>query len=318
MLLIVTDGRAASRETADAALLSGKARWIEAGRVTADWRQALLRAEMPAAVASLTPAALAARSVGAGEHGSWLAAAVHLQAGLDRVHLPAHGLLRLADAEMQQFTAAFNDELGDPSLQMLSLPGGIAVLSGLDAPDALTRDPATVLGDDVREAVPRGVETARLRALSGEIEMWLHEHPLNRARQRRGEWPVSSFWLWGGDSARVSTSASVAAPAGKVAFGGNDPWLRAVARVLDPSRDTPAADFSQWLAAGVSRGIVAVSAAGNLAPIHAAWLEPARAALAARRITRLTLWVNGRILTLSPSSSWHYWRPARHWLEFLQ
>jgi hypothetical protein len=219
---------------------------------------------------------------------------------------------------MQEFTAAFNAELGDRSLRMHALPGGTAVLSGLHAPQALTRDPAAVLGADVRDAVPRGVEAAPLRALCGEIEMWLHEHPLNLARQRRGDLPVSSFWLWGGGAGLSAEPPAIAVPIGSLSFGGNDPWLGAVARILDPSHGVPAADCATWLTTGGSRGVVAVSAARDLAELHAAWLAPARAALAARQIARLTLWVDGRILTLTRSSNWHYWRPARHWLEFLQ
>lgn len=317
-MLIVTEGRAVSPDAALAAPLSGKARWRETGRVADDWRQALLRAELPTTLAMLTPAAIAARSVGAGERGSWLAAPVHLQAGLDRVHLPAHGLLRLADFEMQEFAAAFNAQLGSRSLQMHALPGGAAVLSGVDAPDALTTDPALVLGADVRDAVPRGVDAAPVRAVSGEIEMWLHEHPLNLARCRRGEPAVSSFWLWGGGAGLAAAPSAVAAPVGTLSFGGNDPWLRAAQRVLDPARDMPAEDFAQWLASRFTRGVVAVSAARDLADLHSVWLEPARAALAARRIARLTLWLDGRILTLSRASNWHYWRPAQHWLEFLK
>ena len=324
-MLIVTEGRAVSRETALAELPLGRARWRETGRSADDWRLALLRgelrrelrAELPAALAALTPAAVAARSVGAAERGSWLAAAVHLQAGLDRVHLPARGLLRLDDLEIQRFAAAFNAELGGPDLRLQALPGGAAVLSGLDAPAAITQDPANVLGADVRGAVPRGVEAAPLRALSGEIEMWLHEHPLNLERQRRGELPVSSFWLWGGGEGAAADAAASASLRAVCSFGGSDPWLRALARVVDPSREALAADFMQWQATGADRCIVAISAVRDLAILRSAWLDPARAALAARRIARLGLWVDGRILTLTSSSNWHYWRPAQHWLEFL-
>lgn len=317
-MLIVTEARAVSHEPVNPRLWSGRARWRDAGRLAEDWRQALLRAQWPSALAQLTPAAIAARSVGASEGGSWLAAPVHLQAGLDRVHLPMHGVLRLADAELQSFAAAFNAQLGTPSLQLRVLSGGGFVLSGLDAPRAVTSDPATILGADVREAVPRGVEAAPLRALSGEIEMWLHEHPLNLARQRRGELPVSSLWLWGGAEPLATGPLVRALPVGAPAWGGEDAWLRAVARVAAPEGRGTSADFATLQALGADCGIVAVSATRGLDEWHAAWLEPARTALAARQVGRLTLWVEGRILTLVATSSWHYWRPARHWLEFLQ
>ena len=103
-----------------------------------------------------------------------------------------------------------------------------------------------------------------------------------------------------------------------VAFGGSDAWLRAVATLSSAAADRFVPDFAAMMACEAQRGVAAVRAQDAQDALRSIWLEPARAALAARRLGRLTLWVEGRILTLSPSSNWHYWRPAQHWLEFIE
>jgi len=43
-----------------------------------------------------------------------------------------------------------------------------------------------------------GADAASWHMLSNEIQMALHEHPVNEARERRGAPPVNAVWLWGG------------------------------------------------------------------------------------------------------------------------
>ncbi len=323
-MLIVTEGRVASRQSVPAVRAdAGIARWRPVGPFNGDWRGAWLQRHAPDGLRGLTPAAVAARSIGASERDSWLAAPVQMLAGLDRVHLPPTGLLRLEDSETSAWVDAFNAELGRDDMRLHALPGGGLLLSGLAAPAAETRDPASVLGRDIHEAVPRGAEAAPLRALAGEIEMWLHEHPLNLARRRRGAPTLSGLWLWGGGAGSTQpTTREPLRPARAVtegvAFGGSDAWLRAVATLSSAAADRFVPDFAAMMACEAQRGVAAVRAQDAQDALRSIWLEPARAALAARRLGRLTLWVEGRILTLSPSSNWHYWRPAQHWLEFIE
>ena len=47
------------------------------------------------------------------------------------------------------------------------------------------------------EASSNMVGTKRWHSILNEIQMVLHEHPVNEAREGRGEPPVNSVWLWG-------------------------------------------------------------------------------------------------------------------------
>jgi hypothetical protein len=44
--------------------------------------------------------------------------------------------------------------------------------------------------------------------------MWLHGHPVNLAREARGQLPVSALWLWGGGVPLAAAAAAAAAAAG--------------------------------------------------------------------------------------------------------
>jgi len=58
-----------------------------------------------------------------------------------------------------------------------------------------------VIGGDVRRVLPTGEDAARWHQLFNEIQMLLFSHPLNEAREARGELMINSLWLWGGGSA---------------------------------------------------------------------------------------------------------------------
>jgi len=68
-------------------------------------------------------------------------------------------------------------------------------LAGPASADAHAPEPARCVGMNMAAALPR---SPALRRLGAEIEIWLHEHPVNRARSERGELPVTGLWLWGG------------------------------------------------------------------------------------------------------------------------
>ena len=57
------------------------------------------------------------------------------------------------------------------------------------------------LGSDrgrcARSFLPTGEDAMRWHQLFNGIQMLLHAHPLNEAREARGELPINSLWLWG-------------------------------------------------------------------------------------------------------------------------
>jgi hypothetical protein len=64
-----------------------------------------------------------------------------------------------------------------------------------------TRDSANAAGDATRRSI---------RRLQSEVQMLLHEHPINSAREGRGLLPVNSFWLSGCGVAQSDSAAAIA------------------------------------------------------------------------------------------------------------
>jgi hypothetical protein len=59
-----------------------------------------------------------------------------------------------------------------------------------------------------------------------EIQMLLHEHPVNQRRERVGKLPVNGWWLWGFGEASGATSSPEGA--GGWSLRSDDRWLRAI------------------------------------------------------------------------------------------
>lgn len=84
--------------------------------------------------------------------------------------------------------------------------------------------PEQALGEDLFQHLPQGDEGRRWRVLINEVQVLLHQHPVNIARRERGLAPVNHLWLWGGGRlpGRVSTTL--------IGVIGDDVLLGALAR----------------------------------------------------------------------------------------
>jgi hypothetical protein len=163
----------------------------------------------------------------------FLAQPLHTEATLSSVRLPPHGLLRIGAAEARQLAAQFSalpaaGATGQPRL----VAAGTRLFFCFDVPlDARGSDPATLLGFDLRDFRPTGSQARRLEALSSEVEMWLFEHEVNRARRERGEPVITTLWPWGGGAMRAHL------PPPGFAVHGEDVLFGAWARSVPPAGD---------------------------------------------------------------------------------
>jgi hypothetical protein len=55
-----------------------------------------------------------------------------------------------------------------------------------------------VAGRDIDPSLPQGRDAAGWHAIMNEVQMLLHNHPVNIAREQRGEPAINSLWFWGG------------------------------------------------------------------------------------------------------------------------
>jgi hypothetical protein len=264
--------------------------------------------------------AAAAAEVGAAGDTLWLATPVHLSAGLTRVHLSHRGLLRLRGEEQSVLAGEFRRTFGAEGLGLVPLRCGEFLLCtpGLAALPAA--EPARSAGSAISAPLPQGAAATPLRRLLAEIEMWLHGLPLNEARRRAGELPVTSLWLWGAAGAGLPPVGAVA-PA-FVAFG-SDAWLAGLAQLCGRTLAPPPADFATVLHTDARIGVVAaevrgvlerqesLSVAEALSVVDCGIVLPALAALRSGAVARTTLVVNDRCATMTRGSRFRLWRRRR-------
>ena len=159
-------------------------------------------------------------------------------------------------------------------------------------------------------------------ALLTEIQMLLHAHPLNEAREARGEPAVNSLWLWGGGR----TPREASGPWRSVAA--DDPSARGLARLAGMRADALPSSAGAWLDSLPDDGrhlavIDALRAPGALAQAveHAAgraalerlWFAPLLAALREERVGMVTLRVPDAGLALEAirGDLRRFWRRPR-------
>jgi hypothetical protein len=278
------------------------------------------------APASIAAAALA--NVPA-DRAVWIATPLHWVAGLTGLHVDRRSVLRLPGAELEQLAASFGDTFRGSGFELLPLAGGEFVLSG-PAPlaQATTTEPARMLVTSVAEALPTGAGATALRRLSAEIEMWLHDHPVNDARARRGAPRVATLWLWGAGIAPISRSATTRQVAA-AAFG-CDTYVRGLWRLAGGETRPMPVDWAAVLGEPRAQRALGVVEVAELLQANASWrladaiaeidrrlLSPSLAALRRGELDRLALLANDRSLAMRAVDRWRLWRRKRTSLEGL-
>ena len=291
-----------------------------------DWLAAWLgRADLiGAAPARLAAVAGHAEAQDAGT--LWVATPVHLSAGLTRVHLEHQGLLHLNEAELVQLAREFNAAFAGSPFALAPAACRALLLSAPESPGASALEPARHAGTALTHAAPQGAHGAQLRRLAAEIEMWLHNGPLNAQRAARGALPVTTLWLWGAAGAAGPFAVRPGRPV--AAFGCDARLAGLMALAGSATQDLPAqlAPVLEWDA---ERGLVmlhvgselqehnATTLAEALLELDSRYVVPALAALAAGRLRTVTLIANDRALTAGRLSRLRLWRRPRFGLEGL-
>jgi hypothetical protein len=187
-----------------------------------------------------------------------------------------------------------------------------ARLAGLHA--ATWTAPETAFGRDVYEALPSGPGSGAVRRLLNEIQMVLHDHPVNVARRRAGLPEINSVWPWGWAGAACDPPS----PWDGRCFA-DHPYARGLARlaggeVAPAAAPAPAGGWSgsglkvcdaPWLALQAGDEAAALAA---LAAFDAEWCEPLLRGLQRGRIAGLQLDADETRYTLGPASAWRLWR----------
>ncbi|MEI2415066.1 hypothetical protein V8Z80_02690 [Orrella sp. JC864] len=156
------------------------------------------QARPPSPAAAPPQAGAGAAGQGHADAPVWLADLVHLAIGTDRARLADPCAMRLSPQEDQALFEAARPWLDDSPFRAEPLAPGrwrMALPEGMAPPSA---SPAAVAADAVHDWWPQDAAMRPWRRLLNAVQMAWHEHPVNQAREARGELPVNGLWLYGG------------------------------------------------------------------------------------------------------------------------
>jgi hypothetical protein len=273
------------------------------GQVEAiDWRADGFRvlAPQPATMPAVAAAALCAE--GRATDAAWvcIATPVRYLAEPSSVRLPLDGMLSLDPVSAEALALDFNRVWNNSGTRLI-VGRAAALYCVFDrALCALTHDPEDALGRHIEDFLPSGSDAPRLRLLMSEIEMWLFEHAVNRARQAQQSAVISGLWLWGGGSPVKSL------PAVQGWALGNDPFFSALG--AGPTSSD----------ARVGSGVIVASQEPGSDGWQRAglpWLEAAAAQLRSGRLARLELSAGRRCFTVTTLGMHAFWRRRKPWWE---
>lgn len=220
---------------------------------------------------------------------------------LEEIHgAELHEIELLRDALATHFGEAFSPQPLRPDAWVVRISGELEIA---------TTPPSLAAGRHINPLLPAGPDALAWRKLLNEAQMLLFSHPVNQAREARGDPPINSVWLWGGGRL---PEAGARKP---LLLLSSQPDLRALARhagakadrlpqvypadlpedtviILDaPHRHLRRGDFEAWLQA--------------VQDFEQDWLAPL---LASRRPFRLDDPLQGLRLNWRSAYRWKFWR----------
>lgn len=261
----------------------------------------------------------------AGEY--WLRAdPVHLQAQRDQLVLVDGSMLSITAAEASALGTTLNQHFAQDNLHfVLAHPARWYIALNI-APELVTQPLPAVAGKSINNFLPSGAEGLRWNQIATEIQMLLHGHPVNLARETQGQAPINSVWFWGGG---VYPSLA-AAPAIAEKIWANDALPRGLALALGQTPQMLPANFDAFIAQAPTPGAHCVlwdnlrQAAwygdheawrAGLARLESDWIKPLCDALLRGVVSKVSLHAISERSCLTveakQSARWRFWRRAK-------
>ena len=247
---------------------------------------------------------------------------VHLRADIADLVLFDAAQADLSRTEADALARTVNGALG-PHAPRIDAAHPHRWYVALDAPARIATTPLSLAaGARVSAAMPRGPDAAQWHRWMNEVQMALHECPVNAERERRGAAPINSVWPWGAGS----LPPSPAAPAPFVRAWSDDALVRGLAHHAGVEHGAMPAGASEWLDAGPRPGAhltvfddlyPAVRRAdidlwrSAIAHFSAAWAQPLLGALDRGAVARVAIHdERGNRFAATRRGRFRWWRRA--------
>ncbi len=264
----------------------------------------------------LAPITLEADGGSAGD-AYWLRAdPVHLRVMRDRIVLTDNSALEVSRQEADALVTTIGEHFGY-ALQPLPLHPKRWYIHTPQPPQLVTTPLSVATGRAIDPLLPQGADAGPYRARLNELQMLLHEHPVNQAREARGALPVNALWLWGGGD-------KPAVPTTRVPLYARDDETHALGRFCHAQVwPLPSMLNKSLLETGgviLLDDLIVAGQNGDaygwreaIRTLEANWFGPLLGALRAIGPQGLQLLdpVNGKTLRLQRADAWRIWRRSR-------
>jgi hypothetical protein len=242
---------------------------------------------------------------GAVQDGCWMRAdPVHLVLQRDSFSLAETVPLKISPHDSQLLVTALHKHFSPEGMEFYLAKSGAWYVHMDAQPDVSTTLPLTAAGRDINEYLPHGADAANWNRLLNEVQMLLHDHPVNQAREAAGELAVNSIWPSGGGMLPVAREAEH-----RVIFS-NDFLVNGLGILSKSSCQILPGDMSAILRHPANdEAWLVLDGSGN---VEERWFAPTLAALRQRKIGRLVMSfaVRDQVLNVivQPSDLWKFWR----------
>jgi hypothetical protein len=234
---------------------------------------------------------------------------VHLLTAIDHLQL-APGRLGLDEDEAARLVGDLNRHLEDRGFRLhISGANDDWHLECAQPLECTSVEPDDASGRNLRDLMPAGRDGAQVRSLVNEIQMLLHEHPVNTARLERQLPPVNSVWLWG--IGRLGKTA----PANLPPLYTDDAWLAGLWR-LHGSSPRSLDEFAAAGESGMDMLVASAGAAGYdpgtaLAIAEATCFAPAKARLVHGATAMISMLLGDQSVEVGGRARYRFWRRRR-------
>jgi hypothetical protein len=223
---------------------------------------------------------------------------VHLRYARDRFVVETGPAATLTHDEAADLVATLNRHFAAEGLRFSAVNPRKWYVQTAAAPDVVLSPLDEAKGRSADAHAPTGPDAMAWQRFANEAQMLFHEHPVNQAREARGEAPINSVWFWGAGTLPATLSHAY------TTIWSDDATARGIA-LLGGAKAAPAPSTASQLlasASGSGRELVVLEALGKAAreeglevwraklmALDADWFAPLLAALKRDRIGMLSI-----------------------------
>jgi hypothetical protein len=245
----------------------------------------------------------------------WLCAEpVHLLLQRDSFAVAAGADFSLTSDQSGEIVESLNRHFAGDGMLFFAPDPARWYLRLASVPNLQTRPFCAVAGRDIQAHMPRGADALQWHRCLNEIQMLLHDHPVNQHLEQQDRLPVNSLWLWGG-----GTLGRPTAQPGMTVWA-NDPLTVGLAEAVGAAPNPLPLAAADWLGQYHAREdhLIVLDRLDASAPPHRLevlereWFAPLLEALRAGRLGRLELHLGGtqavRTFFLTRNDLYKFWR----------